>query len=70
MGLKPFRRLGAHPPQSPDRKRVQEIQLAVGRYQQQTVRFGLLARYFREELGSRDTYGDGQPDAVAHLGAQ
>ena len=49
---------------------MEERELALGRHDEQPVRLRDAARHLREELRPRDADGDGQPDALAHRGAQ
>ena len=57
-------------PQPLDRQRVQELELAVGRHDEQAVRLGHAARHLGQELGPRHADRDGQPDlARAPAGA-
>jgi hypothetical protein len=47
---------------------VQERQLTIGWYEQQSVGFGLLTGHLREEFGAGDADGDGQPGAAISTG--
>ncbi len=46
------------------------VELAVGRHDEQAVGLGDPARDLREELGARDADGDAQPDPFEHVAAQ
>ena len=64
--VEPSRRHAADAPEPLHRERVQELELAVRRHQQQTVRLGHAACDLRQELRSRDPDRDRQPDALAY----
>ena len=49
---------------------MEERELALGRHDEQPVRLRDPAGHLGEELRPRDADGDGQPDALAHCGAQ
>ena len=57
-------------PQPFDRKRVEELQLAVGRHQQQTVGLRDTAGHLREELRPRDSHRDRHADLLEDLSSQ
>ena len=57
-------------PQPLDRQRVQELDLAIRRHDQQPVRLGRRARDLGQVLRARDAHGDRQPDLAAHPFAQ
>ena len=58
---------GADTPEPLDRKRVEKLQLAVGRHHEQAVGLGDAARHLREKFGPRDSDRDRQTDAVEHV---
>ena len=60
----------ADAPHALDRQRMEERELALGRDDEQPVRLRDPAGHLGEELRPRDADGDGQPDALAHGGAQ
>ena len=66
----PRGRGGPDAPQRLDRQRVEEVELALGRDDQQPVGLGLRARHLGEELRARDADRDRQPDLLAHLAPQ
>ena len=53
-----------------DRERVQELELAVGRHDQQTVGLGDAARDLGEELGASDADRDREADPLEHVVSQ
>jgi hypothetical protein len=57
-------------PQLLDRQRVEKLEFAVGRHEQQPVGLRDAAGDLREELGAGHPDRDGQPDPLAHLAAQ
>ena len=57
---------GADTPEPLDRKRVEEVELAVRRDEQQPVGLGDGARDLREELRPGDADRDRETDALAH----
>ena len=59
------RRDRAHAPEPLDRQRVEELELAVRRNDQEAVRLGDAARHLREELRPRHADRDREADALA-----
>jgi hypothetical protein len=57
-------------PQTFDGQRVQELQLTVGRHQQQAVGLRHSVGDLGEELRPGDTHGDGQADLLEDLSPQ
>ena len=57
-------------PQPLDRQRMQELELALGRHDEQAVGLGRAARDLREDLRPRDADAERQPGLLAHLAAQ
>ena len=57
-------------PEPLDRKRMEELELAIGRHDEQSVGLGDPARHLREELGARDADGDREADPFEHVAAQ
>ena len=68
----PCRRGGRRPdaPDALDRQRVQERELALGRHDEQPIRFRNGARDLGEELRPGDPDGDGDADLLAHPAAE
>ena len=64
------RRRRADAPDALDRQRVQELELALGRHDEQPVGLRGAARDLREHLRPRDADAQRQPDLLAHLAAQ
>ncbi len=60
------RGLDADSPEPLDRERVQEVELTIGRNDEQPVGLCDSARDLGEELGARDADGDRQADLVEH----
>ena len=61
--------LGGHAtdaPQALDRQRMQEVELAIRRHEEEPVRLGDRTRDLGEELRARDPDRDRQPDPLAH----
>ena len=61
---------GSDPPESFDRQRVEEGQLAVGWHHQEAVGLGHAARHLGQELGAGHPDGDRQPDPLEDVAAQ
>ena len=61
---------GPDAPQPFDRKRMEELQLAVGRHQQQAVGLRDTAGHLREELRPRDTHRDRHADLLEDIPSQ
>ena len=57
-------------PDALDRQRVQERELALGRHDEEPVRFRDSARDLGQELRPRDADGDGDADLLAHAPAE
>jgi hypothetical protein len=60
----------ADPPEPLDGERMQEVELALGRHDEQAVGLGDAARHLGEELRPGHADRDGQTDPLAHLAAQ
>ena len=69
-GAQLLRRHPADAPDALDRQRVEELQLARERHDEQAVGLRERARHLREELRARDADADRQPDPLADLPPQ